>query len=238
MKETVNMRYGAEVMPSLNFYARYGKRWLDGTLSAIALVVLSPVFLVLVILEWFFHGRPAFYKTQRPGRDGKLFSIYKFRSMTNQRDDQGKLLPEKDRLTPFGIFLRKTSLDELPQLYNIFKGDMAIIGPRPLLVEYLPLYNRRHSSRHHVRPGLLCLIDGKPGEPITWGKQFESDIYYVEHVSLKTDVNMMLRLFREVFGGAEYRALDTRVPFDGANLDETRSKEELKAQTHFESLQS
>ena len=237
MNKIEDIKYVAEVIPSHNFYANHGKRWLDGTLSAFALVVLSPVFLVLVILEWFFHGRPAFYKTNRPGRDGKIFSIYKFRSMTNQRDVQGRLLPEKDRLTKFGIFLRKTSLDELPQLFNIFKGDMAIIGPRPLLVEYLPLYNNRHGWRHHVRPGLLCLIDGKPGEPITWGKKFESDIYYVEHVSLKTDVNMMFRLFREVFGGAEYRALDTRVPFDGNNLDETRSKEELKVQTHFESLQ-
>ena len=234
MEERTSMK---EVNPAHSFYALHAKRWIDCSMSAVALLALSPVFGVLVVLEWYFHGRPFFYETLRPGKDGKLFRIYKFRSMTNQRDEKGLLLPEKDRLTKFGVFLRRTSLDELPQLYNIFKGDMAIVGPRPLLLEYLPLYNSRHRWRHHVRPGLLCMIDNKPGEPLTWGGQFESDVYYVEHVSLKTDFAMIMRMVKEVVCGAEYRTLDTRVPFTGDNLNETRSKEEMKAQTHFESLQ-
>lgn len=159
------------------FYTKYGKRVIDIVLSGIGIIIVSPVYLIILILELIFHGHPIMYFSQRPGKDEKIFSIYKFRSMTNEMDDDGNLLPEEQRLTRFGRFIRKTSLDELPQLFNILKGDMSIIGPRPLLIEYLPLYSRRHRMRHKIRPGLACfrIIDtGK--NTWTWGDQFENDI--------------------------------------------------------------
>lgn len=219
------------------FYSTIVKRAIDLILSGIALVVLSPVFLLVTILEWKFHGKPAIYKTKRPGKDGKIFTLYKFRSMTNERDSAGLLLPEEQRLTRFGIFIRKTSIDELPQLINIFKGDMAIIGPRPLLVEYLDLYSPRHAMRHAVRPGLVCITENKSSGPVTWRTQFESDVKYVESISFITDVRMLFAVVKEIFKRADYRAMDTRPPFTGDNLDETRSKAEIGEVVHFDSLQ-
>lgn len=225
------------IIPTLseNFYSKYIKRLLDIILSGIALILLSPVFLIVTLLEWHFHGRPAIYKSKRPGKDNKIFHLYKFRSMTNDRDSDGYLLPEEKRLTPFGIFIRKFSIDELPQIYNIFVGDMSIIGPRPLLVEYVKLYSPRHAMRQSVRPGLVCLTD-KTGK-LTWRSQFENDVKYVENVSFLYDLKMLLKLIAEVFKHADYRALDTRVPFNGSNLDETRTKEEIGEVSHFNSLQ-
>lgn len=219
------------------FYSKVIKRTFDLLVSGLALLILSPVFLVITLLEWKFHGRPAIYKTKRPGKDGKIFTLYKFRSMTNERDSEGFLLPEEQRLTKFGIFLRKTSIDELPQLINIFKGDMAVIGPRPLLVEYLDLYTPRHAMRHAVRPGLVCITENKSNGPVTWRTQFESDVKYVESIGFITDVKMLFAVVKEVFKRADYRAMDTRPPFTGDNLDETRSKAEIGEVTHFGSLQ-
>ena len=167
------------------FYSLYVKRLLDIALSGFALVVLSPVFLIVCILELIFHGRPVIYKTRRPGKDGKIFYMYKFRSMTNERGADGRLLPESERLTRFGYVIRKTSVDELPGLVNILKGDMSVIGPRPLLVEYLQYYSSRHAMRHCVRPGLaLERITRTDSKTWTWREQFENDIsdlmYYFE----------------------------------------------------------
>lgn len=220
-----------------SLYSVYIKRLLDIVLSAAALVLLSPVIVVLALLELRYHGRPVLYKTHRPGRDGKVFELYKFRSMTNERGEDGLLLTEDKRLTKFGRFIRKTSLDELPSLWNVLKGDMSIIGPRPLLLEYLPMYSPRHAMRHAVRPGLACGHIVKDHTAIwTWREQFENDIYYVEHVSFLLDVKMLWLVVMEVFKASDYRADDTRAPFLGNNLDETRNKGELENVVRFDSI--
>lgn len=221
-----------------SFYSVYVKRWLDILLSSFALVVLLPLLMLVCLLELIFHGRPVIYKTGRPGKDGKVFYMYKFRSMTNERGADGLLLPESKRLTKFGYFLRKTSIDELPGLINILKGDMSVIGPRPLLMEYLKYYNPRHAMRHSVRPGLaLGRIRKSDSVTWTWREQFENDIYYVEHISFIVDLKMVFAVIKAVFQGDEYRAGDTRVPFDGTNLDETRGRDELGIVKHFASLE-
>lgn len=223
--------------PKRSFYSLYFKRILDFCLSMMALICLSPLLMVICILELIYHGKPVLYKTKRPGKDGRIFNLYKFRSMTNERDENGMLLPEEKRLTKFGLFLRRTSIDELPGLLNILKGDMAIIGPRPLLVEYMNLYTPRHAMRHGVRPGLaLARLIDKDSKTFTWREQFENDIYYVEHVSLVVDIKMIIGVFLEAVKGSEYRTNDTRVPFDGNNLDETRSKEELENIVRYDSV--
>ena len=217
--------------PKVSFYTKYIKRVLDIILSGMAIVVLSPVYLVISILELIYHGRPIMYKSKRPGKDGELFDLLKFRSMTNECDETGKLLPAADRVTPFGRVLRRLSLDELAGLFCVFTGQMSIIGPRPLLTEYLPLYNERHKYRHSVRPGLVCLkIDGN--EKIstntwTWYNQFENDIFYIENVSFLVDVKMVLKAFKAVFVGSDMRTNADRVKFNGHNLYETRPKHEV-----------
>lgn len=223
-----------------SFYSRYIKRFLDILLSGIAIICLSWLYIIVAILELVFHGTPVLYKTKRPGKDGKIINLYKFRSMTNERGEDGLLLPEEKRLTKFGLFIRKTSIDELPELFNILKGDMSIIGPRPLLIEYLPLYSPRHAMRHSVRPGLACVrIMPSESKTWTWGEQFENDIWYIEHLSFLTDLKMIFAVANEAIRGAEYRANDTRIPFTGDNLFDTRTKDELSENEiiHFESLE-
>ncbi len=221
-----------------NSYTRTGKRTLDIFLSGLAIICLSPLLMLVYVLELHFHGKPAIYKTRRPGKDGKIFELYKFRSMTNERDKKGLLLPESQRLTKFGIFLRKTSLDELAGLFNVLKGDMSIIGPRPLLIEYLPLYNERHSKRHLVKPGLACVrIMPSESKTWTWGEQFENDIWYIEHLSFITDLKMVFAVFKEAVKGADYRAYDTRVGFNGKNLDETRGRDEIGNTISYRSIE-
>ena len=221
-----------------SFYSIFVKRVLDVGLSGVALIVLSPLLLIVCIFELVFHGRPIIYKTKRPGKDGKIFNMYKFRSMTNERGENGYLLPEAKRLTKFGHFIRKTSIDELPGLMNILKGDMSIVGPRPLLIEYMNYYNPRHAMRHAVRPGLtLERIIKTDSQTWTWREQFENDIWYIEHISFITDVRMIFAIVKAVFKGSEYRASDTRAPFDGTNLDETRGRDELGIEKHFNSLE-
>lgn len=219
------------------FYSVVVKRIFDIILSGIAMVILSPVFFIIAIFAFVIHGRPIIYSTKRPGKDGKIFKMYKFRSMTNEVDEDGWLLPEEQRITKFGRFIRKTSLDELPELFNILKGDMSIIGPRPLLIEYLNYYSPRHAMRHAVRPGLACFrIIPTKSKTWTWREQFENDIYYVEHVSFITDVKMIFAVIKEVFRASDVRADDTRPPFMGDNLDETRSKKEIGKVVHFDSI--
>ncbi len=220
------------------FYSTVVKRLLDIILSGMAIIVLSPLLLVVCVLELFFHGRPIIYNTKRPGKDAKIFNMYKFRSMTNERGADGYLLPEEKRLTKFGHFIRKTSIDELPGLFNILKGDMSIVGPRPLLIEYLNFYSPRHAMRHAVRPGLtLERIRDTGSSTWTWREQFENDIWYIENISLFVDVQMVLAIFKAVLKASEIRAASTRVPFDGTNLDEVRSADELGVVKHFESLE-
>lgn len=210
-----------ETLPKIKrtLYTIVVKRLLDIIISGIAIVVLSPLFLVVALLELVFHGRPIVFSQERPGLHGKIFNIYKFRSMTNETDDSGELLPGNQRLTKFGRFIRKYSIDELPELLCIFTGKMSIIGPRPLRVEYLPLYNRRHMMRHEVRPGFAC-VRLKPGTTWTWRDQFENDIWYIENCSFLIDVKMVFAVAREAIHPSKYRIEATRKPFDGTNLDE------------------
>ena len=221
--------------PKNSVYTRYIKRLLDIVLSGGAILVLSPVLLVICILELIYHGKPVLYVHVRPGKDGKLFKMYKFRSMNNKTDENGKLLPSRKRLTPFGRFIRRFSLDELAGLFNVFNGTMSIIGPRPLLTDYLPLYNQRHRYRHSVRPGLACwdLREDKKltAAAWTWNAQFESDIYYVENVSFLLDVKMVLKTFQVVFTKSEMRTNADRVKFNGTNLNETRSLSQILRDT-------
>lgn len=218
-------------VPCNSLYSRYIKRLLDILLSGMAILLLSPVLLVICVLELIYHGRPIFYIDQRPGLHGKIFGLYKFRSMTNACDENGKLLHPSKRITRFGRFLRRTSLDELAGLFNIFNGTMSIVGPRPLMKDYLPLYSERHQYRHSVRPGLACWKIGGSNKLTsatwTWNAQFESDIYYVENVSFWLDVQMVLKTVKVVFSKSEMRTNSDRIKFDGRNLLETRSRHEI-----------
>lgn len=181
-----------------NIYERYIKRILDFILALIALIVLSPVLLIVWCLVRIKLGSPAIFKQERPGWKEKIFRLYKFRTMTDARDETGELLPDEVRLTRFGKILRSTSLDELPELWNIVKGDMSIVGPRPLLVRYLPLYNERQKHRHDVRPGFTGLAQVNGRNAITWEEKFEWDIKYVENVTFKQDVKIILNTVKVV----------------------------------------
>ncbi len=232
-KVAENMEIRTDIpTPRNSVYSRYIKRLLDIILSGLAILVLSPVLLIIVILELIYHGTPVIYVDKRPGKDGKIFNLYKFRSMNNKCDKNGFLLHPSKRITKFGKILRRTSLDELAGLFNVFNGTMSIIGPRPLMVDYLPLYNERHKYRHSVRPGLACWNLQSKGELTstswTWNIQFESDIYYVENVSLWIDIKMIFRTIQIIFGKNEMRTNSTRVKFDGKNLNETRSAQEVR----------
>lgn len=182
-----------------SFYEKYMKRALDIVLSGVAMLVLSPVLLVTALLVRTKLGSPVLFHQDRPGRDGKIFRLYKFRSMTDERDAQGELLPDEIRLTKFGKLLRSTSLDELPELWNIFRGDMSIVGPRPLLVKYLPLYNEEQRHRHDVRPGLTGWAQVNGRNSITWEDKFRYDVWYVRNISLLLDVKIVFLTVKKVF---------------------------------------
>lgn len=183
-------------------YKHFFKRLIDFILSLIALIVLSPILLIVAILVRTKLGSPVIFKQERPGLNEKIFTLYKFRTMTDAKDEQGNLLPDEIRLTKFGKLLRSTSLDELPELFNILKGDMAIVGPRPLLVRYLPLYNEHQKHRHDVRPGFTGWAQCNGRNAISWEEKFDLDVYYTKHVSLLLDIKIILKtvkvvLFRE-----------------------------------------
>lgn len=217
--------------PKNTIYSNYIKRFLDIFLSGMAIVVLSPVLLLICVFELIYHGRPLVYIDKRPGKDGKIFNMYKFRSMTNEKDENGKLLHPSKRITPFGRILRRTSLDELAGLFNVFNGTMSVIGPRPLMVDYLPLYNERHKYRHSVRPGLACWninsSDELTASSWTWNAQFENDIYYIENVSFWLDVKMVIKTIKIIFEKNEMRVNSDRVKFNGSNLNETRTRSQI-----------
>lgn len=174
-------------------YKRFVKRCLDFLLSLAALIILSPVLLLVAILVRCKLGSPILFKQERPGLHEKIFCMYKFRTMTDAKDADGNLLPDEVRLTKFGKLLRSTSLDELPELFNILKGDMAIVGPRPLLVQYLPRYNERQHRRHDVRPGFTGLAQVNGRNSISWQEKFEWDVKYVEQVSFLMDMKIIAK---------------------------------------------
>lgn len=173
-------------------YKHFFKRFFDFWIALIALICISPILLVVTIwLHFANKGAGAFFLQERPGKDAKLFKVVKFKTMTDERDENGELLPDEDRLTKVGKFVRSTSIDELPQLFNVLKGDMALIGPRPLLVQYLPLYSAEQARRHEVRPGISGWAQCHGRNNISWAKKFELDVWYVDHVSLLTDLKVI-----------------------------------------------
>lgn len=180
-------------------YQKYIKRLLDIIVSLTALIILSPILLIVAILVRTKLGSPVIFHQDRPGYHEKIFKLCKFRSMTDARDEEGNLLPDEVRLTKFGKALRATSLDELPELWNILKGDMSLIGPRPLLVKYLPLYNEFQRHRHDVKPGLTGWAQVNGRNTISWEQRFEYDVYYVNHISFLMDVKILFQTVAVVF---------------------------------------
>ena len=180
-------------------YRNFFKRFLDIVLSALGLIILSPILLIVYILVIILLGFPGIFKQERPGKNEKIFKLCKFRTMTNATDKKGKLLPDEKRLTKFGKFLRSTSIDELPELFNILKGDMSFIGPRPLLVEYLPYYTKKEHHRHDVRPGLTGLAQVSGRNLVGWGKKFELDVEYSKDITFLGDLKIILNTIPIVF---------------------------------------
>lgn len=183
-------------------YKHFFKRLIDFILSLIALIVLSPILLIVAILVRTKLGSPVIFKQERPGLNEKIFTLYKFRTMTDAKDEHGNLFPDEIRLTKFGKLLRSTSLDELPELFNILKGDMSIVGPRPLLVRYLPLYNEHQKHRHDVRPGFTGYAQCNGRNAISWEEKFDLDVYYTKNLTLFMDIKIIIKtikvvLFRE-----------------------------------------
>ncbi len=200
---------------SYGVYEKYIKRPQDFLLSLFAFVVLSPVMLVTAVLVRIKLGSPVIFTQERPGLNGKVFTLYKFRTMTDKKDKNGELLPDKDRLTSFGKLLRSTSLDELPELINMLKGDMSIVGPRPLLVKYLTLYNEKQARRHEVRPGFTGYAQVRGRNAISWEEKFEYDVYYVDHVSFLGDWKII------------FKTILTVLKRDGINSETAATMEEF-----------
>lgn len=179
-------------------YKHFFKRLLDFFLSLIALIVLSPIILVVALLVKLKLGSPIIFKQKRPGKNEKIFTMYKFRTMTDATDENGNLLPDEERLPKFGKLLRSTSLDELPEFFNILKGDMSIVGPRPLLVKYLPLYNEKQRHRHDVRPGFTGYAQVNGRNSISWEEKFDLDVYYTQHVTFCMDAMIIMKTIKVV----------------------------------------
>jgi len=200
-------------------YKNYIKRFFDFFIALVGLIILSPIFIIITIGLYFANqGKPFFFQA-RPGLNEKIFKIIKFKTMNDKKDKNGNLLPDADRLTSIGAFVRKTSLDEIPQLINVLKGDMAIIGPRPLLPQYLPLYNEDQKRRHNVRPGITGWAQVNGRNAISWAKKFELDVWYVDHISFGTDLKVFFTTFKKVFK-SEGISADGHVtiePFNGNN---------------------
>ena len=201
-------------------YKHFFKRFFDFWVALIALIVLSPILLVVTIwLHFANKGAGAFFFQERPGKDAKIFKVIKFKTMTDERDSEGKLLPDAERLTKVGRFVRSTSIDELPQLINVLKGDMALIGPRPLLVQYLPLYSPEQARRHEVRPGITGWAQCNGRNAISWTKKFELDVWYVDNISLKTDLKVIFTTIKKVIQRADINSetAATMEAFNGKN---------------------
>ena len=204
-------------------YKHFFKRFFDFWISLIALICISPILIVVTIwLHFANKGAGAFFLQERPGYKGKIFKIIKFKTMTDERDENGELLPDTQRLTKVGKFVRATSIDELPQLINVLKGDMALIGPRPLLVKYLPLYSKEQMRRHDVRPGISGWAQCHGRNGISWTEKFKLDVWYVDHVSLFVDIQVIYETIKKVFvkeGINNETAQEGHLmtPFDGTN---------------------
>jgi len=198
-------------------YKKYIKRPMDFILSLIAIVVLSPILIITAILVKIKLGSPVIFKQKRPGLNEKIFTMYKFRTMTDEKDENGELLPDSVRLTKFGKMLRSTSLDELPELFNILKGDMSVVGPRPLLVQYLPLYNEKQRRRHETRPGLSGLAQVNGRNAISWDDKFDLDVEYVDGVRFAGDWVIIFKTLKKVFvrEGISSETAETMEPFSG-----------------------
>lgn len=203
-----------------SIYSKYIKRLIDIVLSGIALILLSPVLLIVFILVKLKLGSPVLFKQERPGKDEKVFTMSKFRTMTDEKDENGVLLSDEIRLTKFGKILRSTSLDELPSLINILKGDMSIVGPRPLLVSYLPLYNEKQKRRHEVRPGLTGLAQVNGRNTLNWEDRFNMDIDYVDNITFINDLKIVFKTFKKVLvrDGITSETSDTMEAFTGSNM--------------------
>lgn len=203
-------------------YRRFIKRPMDFILSLLAIVILSPILLVVALLVRVKLGSPVLFKQKRPGLNEEVFLMYKFRTMTDERDEHGELLPDSVRLTRFGKLLRSTSLDELPELFNILRGDMSIVGPRPLLVQYLPIYNGHQKRRHEVRPGLSGLAQVNGRNAISWEKKFNLDVEYVDNVTFTGDWKIIFLTIKKVFVREDINseAAATMEPFMGTNHKE------------------
>lgn len=202
----------------MTWYNNYGKRTIDLLLSCTVLLLTLPLFVVVALVLWMANGGNPFFFQWRPGRYGKVFRLVKFRTMNNRRDASGALLSDAVRLTPMGRFIRKTSLDELPQLINVIKGDMSMIGPRPLLVEYLSLYNPTQGRRHEVRPGITGWAQVNGRNAISWEQKFELDVYYVDHLNWRLDARVILLTIQKVFRpeGISQQGHATMPAFKGA----------------------
>ena len=207
-------------MQTTKIYERYIKRPMDIILSLMAIVGLAPVLLLVAVLVRKKLGKPVIFAQERPGLNEKIFKLYKFRSMTDERDEKGQLLPDEVRLTSFGKFLRSTSLDELPELFNILKGDMSVVGPRPLLVKYLPLYNDFQKHRHDVRPGLSGLAQINGRNTITWEQKFEYDVEYTKNITFLGDWKIIFLTFKKAFlrEGINAQNEATMPEFTGASI--------------------
>ena len=201
-------------------YKRFLKRWLDFVIVSCVLSVIWPLLLVIAMwLHFANKGAGAFFTQERPGKDGRIFKVIKFKSMTDEKDWEGRLLPDAERLTRVGRFIRSMSLDELPQLLNVLKGDMALVGPRPLLPEYLPLYNKEQARRHEVRPGITGWAQTHGRNAISWTEKFKLDVWYVDHVSFAVDLKVVFLTVKKVFEreGISQEGQATMEKFDGSN---------------------
>lgn len=198
-KNALEVKSDEEVGHKQGVYEKYVKRPQDFFCATAATIVLSPVLAGTAILVKKNLGTPVLFAQERPGRNGKIFRLYKFRSMTDEKDENGELLPDEKRLTKFGKLLRSTSLDELPELFNMIKGDMAVVGPRPLLVRYLPRYNKHQARRHEVRPGFTGLAQVSGRNAISWEEKFDKDVEYVENISFMKDWSIIFNTIKTVF---------------------------------------
>lgn len=207
-------------MNKMNLYKNFFKRFFDFWISLIALICISPILLVVTIwLHFANKGAGAFFLQERPGKDSKIFKVIKYKTMTDERDADGNLLPDAQRLTKVGKIIRSTSIDELPQLINVLKGDMALIGPRPLRVHYLPLYSKEQSRRHEVRPGISGWAQCHGRNAISWTEKFKLDVWYVDHLSLWIDIKIILLTVIKVFKreGISEEGHVTTEAFNGKN---------------------
>lgn len=211
----------SEVKQNKGIYRRFLKRPMDFILSLMAIIFLSPLLIIVSVLVRFKLGSPVLFKQKRPGLNEKIFTMYKFRTMTDEKDENGELLPDSVRLTKFGRMLRSTSLDELPELFNILKGDMSIVGPRPLLIQYLKLYNDHQKRRHEVRPGLSGHAQVNGRNAISWEDKFNLDVEYVDNMSFVGDWKIILLTIKKVFvkEGISSDTSVTMEPFRGSKVE-------------------